>query len=340
MLHRNFKNRIAIIFLLSGIFISDFLYSQSPEISLREFASGQIKKGVRSIGMGGDGATWGNYSLIWRDSSTALIDAGSAKYTNKNSFSFTAVGATTSSLWHRLAVYAIALSQYTSGIETKLKSPAFGTSAIPVKGDGNNQAVFIKAAMPLKNGISIGVLLSYERSQFNATSVDSSTKYVNYHTNWLPSGGFGISWQINKRFLMGFRALLNHDKEIRTDNKGTSDGLNLSHEYRLGISSLLWQGALIDLGGNFRYKYNAISNARQTKLEPNIGFEQNLLNRHLALRAGLDETSPTLGFTIREKRIVIDAVYVHNMAEARLAGIFGTISNSVIVTFTFLFQKF
>lgn len=39
-------------------------YGQSPEFSLREFASGQIKKGVRSIGMGGDGATWGNYSLV------------------------------------------------------------------------------------------------------------------------------------------------------------------------------------------------------------------------------------------------------------------------------------
>ena len=51
-------------------------YGQNPEFSLREFASGQIKKGVRSIGMGGDGATWGNYSLVWRDSSTALLDAG------------------------------------------------------------------------------------------------------------------------------------------------------------------------------------------------------------------------------------------------------------------------
>ena len=38
--------------------------AQSPELSLREFASGQVKKGVRSIGFGGDGATWGNYSLV------------------------------------------------------------------------------------------------------------------------------------------------------------------------------------------------------------------------------------------------------------------------------------
>ena len=38
-----------------------------PETSLREFASGQIKKGVRSIGMGGDGATLGNCALVFRD---------------------------------------------------------------------------------------------------------------------------------------------------------------------------------------------------------------------------------------------------------------------------------
>ena len=41
--------------------------AQSPELSMREFASSQIKKGVRSIGFGGDGATWGNYSLVWQD---------------------------------------------------------------------------------------------------------------------------------------------------------------------------------------------------------------------------------------------------------------------------------
>src|SRR5579859_6695222 len=87
-------------------------YAQSPEISLREFASGQIKKGVRSIGMGGNGATWGNYSLTWRDSSTALLNAGVSSYTNNNHFSFTAIGVTSPTLRSGWVIYAIALSQY------------------------------------------------------------------------------------------------------------------------------------------------------------------------------------------------------------------------------------
>lgn len=33
--------------------------AQSPELAIRELAWGQIKKGVRAIGFGGDGATWG-----------------------------------------------------------------------------------------------------------------------------------------------------------------------------------------------------------------------------------------------------------------------------------------
>lgn len=99
-------------------------YGQSPELSLREFASGQIKKGVRSIGMGGNGATWGNYALVWRDTCTALVDGGASIYPNNNAFSFTAVGVNTPDLWHRLALYAIALSQYASNIATTLKSPA------------------------------------------------------------------------------------------------------------------------------------------------------------------------------------------------------------------------
>jgi len=52
------------------------LFAQSPELSLREFASGQIKKGVRSIGFGGDGATGGNYALVYRDAGGAFVAAG------------------------------------------------------------------------------------------------------------------------------------------------------------------------------------------------------------------------------------------------------------------------
>src|SRR5690349_18434974 len=132
---------------IGGFFFSS--YGQSPELSLREFASGQIKKGVRSIGMGGDGATWGNYSLVYRDSSTALLDVGATGYSNGNDFSFTAVGVTLPSFKNGLAIYAIALSQNAANISTSLKYPGSGGLPDAVHGDGSNQAIFIKAAMPL-----------------------------------------------------------------------------------------------------------------------------------------------------------------------------------------------
>src|SRR6202000_1999100 len=113
--------------------------AQSPEISMREFASGQIKKGVRSIGMGGDGATWGNYSLVFRDSSTALLDIGSTSYLNKNTFGFTAVGVTLPPFRNGLALYAIALSQNAANVSTTLKYPGSANLPDAVHGDGSDQ---------------------------------------------------------------------------------------------------------------------------------------------------------------------------------------------------------
>lgn len=329
---------ISLLFFCCCLLTALSVFAQSPEISLREFASGQIKKGVRSIGMGGDGATWGNYSLVWRDTGTALVDAGSAIYSNKNAFSFTAVGVTTPNLWHGLAIYAIALSQYASNIATSLKAPGLGSGSVPVHGDGTNQSLFVKAAMPLGKGFSFGVLLSYERSQFNALADSNSANYVRYQTDWLPSGGFGASWQPSKRILLGFRAIFNHDWERRIDNHGTAEGMNATQEYRIGISVGVWKGGLIDIGGNIRYRYNQISNTKGSDPEPNMGFEQNLWNRHLALRAGLDESSQTGGFSIRFRPIVLDVAYVHDLGLARFGTLFGTNSNSIIATFVFDYE--
>ena len=119
---------------------------------MREFASGQIKKGVRSIGFGGDGATWGNYGLVYREAGTALADVGITGYTNGNQFTFTAVGATTPPLWHGLAIYVIALSQHAEDLRLLLSSPALGQSR-PMIGSGANQAFFTKIAAPLGHGI-------------------------------------------------------------------------------------------------------------------------------------------------------------------------------------------
>src|SRR5579864_9753320 len=102
---------------------SHFAHAQSPELSMREFSSGQIKKGVRSIGFGGDGATWGNYALVYRDADTALVDYGDTHYTNGNDFHFSAVGLTTADLWHGLAVYAIAMFQGTNDVHFNARSP-------------------------------------------------------------------------------------------------------------------------------------------------------------------------------------------------------------------------
>lgn len=319
-------------------------FSQSPEILLREFASGQVKKGVRSIGMGGDGATVGNYSLVWRDSSTALIDAGVTRYSGNNLFSFTAVGVTTPDLWRGLVIYAIALSQNANNISMSLKSPGQWNGAIPVHGNGANQVLFIKAAMPLGKGFSIGVLLSYERSQFTAVGDTSYAlghgavaNNIQYQTGWLPSGGFGITWQPNKKILVGFRGLFNQD--IEHINKNVK-GLNLSHEYRLGIALGLWDGAMVDVGGNVRYRYNENYNTRSLASSPNIGFEQNFMHQLFALRTGVDESSFVAGGSLKLAIIVIDIAYVNNLGMARIGSLFGSGSNSVLTTCTFNFGKF
>ena len=63
-----------------------------PETALREFAGGQIKKGVRTIGMGGDGATTGNYALVMNDAGSAIFDEGLVRFLDTgNFFTFSAV---------------------------------------------------------------------------------------------------------------------------------------------------------------------------------------------------------------------------------------------------------
>src|SRR5579863_2984862 len=101
----------------------DRAQAQSPELLMREFSSAQIKKGVRSIGFGGDGATWGNYGLVWQDANTALVDYGSTSYTNGNDFQFSAVGLTSPSLWHDLAIYLVAMRQTTDNVQFNATVP-------------------------------------------------------------------------------------------------------------------------------------------------------------------------------------------------------------------------
>jgi hypothetical protein len=306
----------------------------SPELAMRDFSSGQIKKGVRSIGFGGDGATWGNYGLVWRDAGTALLDYGDTSYTNGNDFQFVAVGATSPALWHDLAIYLIAMTETTNDVQFKLKSPGLGPGATPVVGHGTDDALFSKIALPLGHGVSAGILLSYETSHFDASSVAVPDNRVRYETFWRPSGGFGIAWQPSKRLLFGFRALLNNDLERRTDSLGTTEGLARSAELRLGGSISPWEGALIDVGGTRLEKRNAIAGTHTVIYEPNVGFEQALFTRRLTLRFGVDETSPTAGLSLKVPPFNLDVAYVHNMARSRVDELFGTESNSILATFT------
>ncbi len=324
-------SHISISFICLFLLSQYHCFAQSPEISLREFSSGQIKKGVRSLGMGGDGATWGNYSMVYRDTGMALIDGGVTTYPNHNTSGFVAVGATTPNLWRGLALYAIVISQFTPNVSANLKSPGLGSGAIPVHGDGSNQALFVKAAMPLGKGFSMGILFSYERSSFDAVA-DTTGKYVRYQSLWLPSGGLGVTWQPIDRILVGVRVLFNNDRERRTDLKGITEGLNLSQEVRAGISVGLWKGALIDVGGNIRNKHSQLSNSTTLTIEPNVGFEQSLWKRHFALRAGMDESSYTAGFSIKFLPVSFDVAYIYNLGYARIGSLYGINSNSVIAT--------
>jgi hypothetical protein len=311
--------------------------AQSPELALREFASGQIKKGVRSIGFGGDGATWGNYALVYRDAGGALVDGGLTHFSNGNDFTFTAVGATTPVLWHGLSVYAIALSQHAEHIRLSLSSPGLGPGTRSLIGAGNNQALFAKVAMPLGAGFSAGALLSYELSQFDAATepAEPDAAAVHYHTHWQPSGGLGITWQPTSRILLGSRTILNHDHEVRTDAGGTTEGLARTYEVRLGGSAAFWPGGLLDVGGTWLYRRTGLGGPTKRALHPNLGIEQAFWDRRFVVRAGVDETSYGGGISLRRRPVQLDVAYVYDLGRARVGDLFGTTSNSILATVTF-----
>src|SRR5262249_46269642 len=141
------------------------------------------------------------------------------------------------------------------------------------------------------------------------------------------------------KMLFGFRALINNDLERRIIPQNVSEGMARTQEYRLGGSISPWRNAWIDAGVTRLDKRNELAEAHVVMYHPNLGFEQGLLNKHLALRFGVDEVSPAAGFTVRYDPFKVDAVYVHNLAKDRVGPVFGTESNSVLVTFTFDYGK-
>ena len=218
-----------------------------PETALREFAGGQIKKGVRTIGMGGDGATTGNYALVMNDAGSAIFDEGLVRFLDTgNFFTFSAVGFTTPHFWNDAAFYVIALGQNGTGIRVWTTTPrnAFHPASI---GNLADTSVFVKFAKPLSKTWSFGLMGAYEVSQATLVPLDGSAP-VDYRTTWLPSGGAGLHWHPSKQFQAGIRVILNHDIETRSSAGQTKQGLLRSYEYRLGVAYAPWKWTLLDAG--------------------------------------------------------------------------------------------
>ncbi len=330
---------LQVLALMSLLLSAHDMRAQSPEMTMREFATSQIKKGCRSIGFGGDGATWGNYSVLWRDHNTVLADYGQTTYTNGNNFRFEAAAITSPLLWHRLVIYEIAAAEQTNQVGLSVKSPGLGSGSVKVTGTGSDIGAFTKFALVLPKGFAVGGLVARETSSFNVASDADPGQTVSYQTHWRPTGGIGLTWQPSKRFLFGSRYVFNNDHEERTDSLGTEYGMVRSRELRWGGSAALWKGALVDGAATRLFKSNALAGTRSTQTHPNLGFEQAFANGRFALRFGRDETSPTAGATYRYRRLKIDGAYVNNMGQSRVGTLFGTHSNSGVVTVTVDFNR-
>ncbi len=245
---------------LEGIFFSLTLACAAhagPETALREFAGGQIKKGVRTIGMGGDGATTGNYALVMNDAGSAIFDEGLVRFLDTgNFFTFSAVGFTTPRFWNDAAFYVIALGQSGTGVRIWTTTPLNAMHPASI-GNVADTSVFVKFAKPLSKTWSVGIMGAYEVSQATLVPLDGSAP-VDYRTTWLPSGGVD-------------------------DVEGTSS----------------------------------------LDPHPTIGVEQTLVQKHVWVRGGLDETTWTTGMSVALPFFKIDLAYLWNLAQSRTNDVFG-----------------
>ena len=305
-----------------------------PETALREFASGQIKKGVRSIGMGGDGATFGNYSLVYRDAGSAIADYGLVHFADTgNDFTFTAVGFTTPTFWDDAALYVIAMSQHATNVGVWSMTHA-APSKPPSTGDGSNQAVFVKLAKPLGHGFSAGILLSYELSQMTLRP-ESGAAPIDYRTAWRPSGGAGLSWTPAEWILAGVRVLASHDQETRTDGAGTKSGLLRGYEYRAGVALFPWAGGVLDVGAAALDRHDELAQTSSFQMAPTLGVEQAVVPKRLWLRAGLDETTWTAGASIAASPFKLDLAVLRDLAAERTGDVFGKSNLGAFATLIF-----
>ena len=312
--------------------------SAGPETALREFAGGQIKKGVRTIGMGGDGATTGNYALVMNDAGSAIFDEGLVRFLDTgNFFTFSAVGFTTPHFWNDAAFYVIALGQNGTGIRTWTTTPK-NPMHPPSIGNLADTSVFVKFAKPLSKAWSVGFMGAYEVSQATLVPLDGSAP-VDYRTTWLPSGGAGLHWHPSKQFQAGIRVILNHDIETRSSAGQVKQGLLRSYEYRLGVAYAPWKWTLLDAGVDLLDRSNDVEGTSSLEPHPTIGLEQTLVQKHVWVRAGLDETTWTTGMSVALPFFKIDLAYLWNLAQARTGDVFGNRNVSLIATINFDYER-
>ncbi len=312
--------------------------SAGPETAMREFAGGQVKKGVRTIGMGGDGATTGNYALVYKDAGGAVFDQGVTRFLDStNTFSFTAVGFTSPTFWDDAAFYAIVLGQTGTGIRV-WDQTAPSSKKPPSTGNLADTSLFVKLAKPVTPTLSVGVMLAYELSQATLLPDDGQAP-IRFTTAWLPSGGAGLHWHPDEHWQVGARVILNHDLETRYQGGAIETGLVRSYEYRLGVAFSPWAGTLFDLGGAALDRSNALEHSSLFAVHPTVGVEQALLAKRLWLRAGLDETTWTGGASVAAGAFKLDLAVLYNLGAARIGELFGKQSLSVIGTLTFDYAK-
>jgi hypothetical protein len=313
-----------------AIFTFEGAVQAGPETALREFAGGQVKKGVRTIGMGGDGATTGNYALVYKDAGGALFDEGVVRFQDTgNSFTFSAVGFTTPTFWEDAAFYVIALGQRGIGIRVWDFVPS--AAHPPSRGDLADSSVFVKFAKPLSKSWSLGFMGAYELSQATLLP-DNGAPPIRFRTAYLPSGGLGLHWHPDEHWQAGVRVILNHDNETRTQAATSKTGFLRSYEYRLGAAYSPWAGTLFDVGAAALDRSNGLEGTSTFDVHPTIGAEQALVKKRVWARAGLDETTWTTGMSMAFKPIKIDLAYLYNLAAARTGDVFGKRNTSLIAT--------
>ena len=309
-----------------------------PETALRELAGGQVKKGVRTIGMGGDGATTGNYALVYRDAGGAIFDEGIAHFLDTgNTFWFSAVGFTTPTFWDDAAFYVIALGQTGTDVHVwDVGAPS--PSKPPSTGNLSDTSVFLKFAKPITKTLSIGVMWAFELSQATLLP-DAGGPTIRYATSYLPSGGLGVHWHPNAHWQIGARVILNHDEETRTEGTSSVTGLLRSYEYRLGAAWSPWEGTLFDVGVAALDRSDEVAHTTSFQVNPTVGVEQALVRKRVWVRAGLDETTWTTGLGVHAGPFKIDLAYLWDLAAARTGDVFGSHNTSLIGTLGFDYES-